>query len=83
MITILFFDISFISISIDTWFDSLNSFVLPLSKSFALFNILISFLFSFEVNKPSKNLIKILSAIEYIESNIQNIEAQRKDDPII
>ena len=32
----------------------------------------------FEVNKPSKILIKILNAAEYIKSNIQNIQAQKK-----
>ena len=36
-----------------------------------------------EVNKPSKILIKISSAVEYIESEIQNIEAPTRDDPII
>ena len=35
------------------------------------------------LNKPSKILIKILNVVEYIESNIQNIEVTRTDDPII
>ena len=36
----------------------------------------------FEVNKPSKIMIKILSVVEYIESDIQNIRASGIDDPI-
>ena len=36
-----------------------------------------------EVYKPFKILIKTLNAMEYIESDIQNIEALRKNDPII
>ena len=36
-----------------------------------------------KVDKPSKILIKISNAIEYIESDIQNTEASRRDDPII
>ena len=35
------------------------------------------------INKPSKILIKISNAGEYIESNIQNIDAPIGDDPII
>ena len=38
---------------------------------------------SSEVDKPFKILIKILSAKEYIESNIQNIKALRIDDHVI
>ena len=37
----------------------------------------------FEVNKLSKVLIRTLNAAEYIESDTQNIEAPRTDDPII
>ena len=40
-------------------------------------------LLGFEVDKPSKFSIKTLSAMEYIESDIQNIEAPRTDDHII
>ena len=40
-------------------------------------------LLCFEVDKPSKILIKILNVVEYIESNIQNIEAPTTNDPII
>ena len=36
-----------------------------------------------KVNKPSKILIKTSNVVEYLESNIQNIEAPRIDDPII
>ena len=36
-----------------------------------------------EVDKPSNILIKISSIAEYIESDIQNIEASKIDDPII
>ena len=37
-----------------------------------------------EADKPSKIFcIKTLNAAEYIESDIQNIEAPRTDDPII
>ena len=36
-----------------------------------------------EVNKLSKILIKTLNAVEYSESNVQNVEARRIDDPII
>ena len=36
-----------------------------------------------EVDKPSKILIKTLNAAKYIESDIQNIEAPKTDDPII
>ena len=42
-----------------------------------------SFLLGFEVDKPSEILIKTLNAREYIESDIQNIEAPRIDDLII
>ena len=38
---------------------------------------------SSEVDKPFKILIKILSAKEYIESDIQNIKALRIDDHVI
>ena len=37
----------------------------------------------FEVDKLFKILIKTLNATEYIESDIQNIETPRIDDPII
>ena len=46
--------------------------------SFVLMNLL-----DFEIDKPSKIPIKTLNAMEYIESDRQNIEAPRKDDPII
>ena len=36
-----------------------------------------------EVNKPSKYLTKTSNGVEYIESDIQNIEAPIIDDPII
>ena len=36
-----------------------------------------------EVDKPSKILIKTSNAVEYIELDIQDIEAPRTDDPII
>ena len=36
-----------------------------------------------EVDKPSKILIKMSNAREYIESTIQNTEELRKDDLII
>ena len=36
-----------------------------------------------EVDTSSKILIKTLNLVEYIESNIHNIESPRKDDPII
>ena len=35
------------------------------------------------VNKPSKLSVKTLSAAKYIELDIQNIVAPRKNDPII
>ena len=37
----------------------------------------------YEVNKPSKKLIKISNVAEYIISDIQNIKASKTDDPII
>ena len=37
----------------------------------------------FEVNKPSNFFINTLNAMEYIKYDIQIIEAQRIDDPII
>ena len=37
----------------------------------------------FEVNKPSKILIKTSSTMEYIESNIQITKEPRKNDPLI
>ena len=37
----------------------------------------------FEVDKLSKILIKTSNVVEYIESNIQNIETLTTDDPII
>ena len=37
----------------------------------------------FEVNKPSECLIKTSNAGEYIESDVQNIEAPRTDDHIM
>ena len=40
-------------------------------------------LLGFEVDKAFKILIKTLNAVEYIESNIQNIEVPRIDDHII
>ena len=40
-------------------------------------------LLQFEVDKPSKILIKTLSVVEYIESDIQKTKTLRKDDPII
>ena len=45
--------------------------------------ILIELLLGPEIDKPSKILIKISNAAEYIELDIQNIEAERIDDPII
>ena len=36
-----------------------------------------------KVDKPSEISIKISNSVEYIESDIQNIEAPRIDDPII
>ena len=36
-----------------------------------------------KADKTSKIFIKILNIAEYIESNVQNIEAPRTDDPII
>ena len=38
-------------------------------------------LFGYEVNEPSKILITTSHEVEYIESNIQNIETSRKNDP--
>ena len=40
------------------------------------------YVLGFEVDKISKILIKTLNATECIESNIQNIEALRVDNPI-
>ena len=40
-------------------------------------------LLRYEVDKPSKILIKISSTMKDIELNIQNIEAPRRDDLII
>ena len=40
-------------------------------------------LMGYEVHKPSKSLKKTSYATKYIESVIQNIEAPRKNDPII
>ena len=40
-------------------------------------------LLGFEVNNFLKILIKTSNAMEFIESDIQNIEASRTDDPII
>ena len=37
----------------------------------------------FEVDKPSKNLIKKSSAAKYTESDIQNTKTPRIDDPIV
>ena len=37
----------------------------------------------FEVDKPSKVVIKTSSPVKLIKLNIQNIEAPRTDDPII
>ena len=37
----------------------------------------------FEVNKPSEFFLKTSNAMEYIESDIQNIEVLRTYDPII
>ena len=36
-----------------------------------------------EVNKPSKFLIKTSNTTKYIESDVQNIEVPRTNDPII
>ena len=36
-----------------------------------------------ETDKPSKILIKTSNAVKSIESDIQNIETPRLDDPII
>ena len=44
---------------------------------------IIEYLLGFEVDKPFKILIKTSNATEYIELDIQNIEAPRTDDPII
>ena len=41
------------------------------------------FVLGSEVDKPSKILIKTLNALEYIKSDIQNIEEPRIDDLII
>ena len=38
---------------------------------------------TFEIDKPSIILIKILSAAEYIESDIQNAKARRINDRTI
>ena len=35
------------------------------------------------VNKPFEILIKTLNVVEYIESDIQNFEVLRKNDPIL
>ena len=40
-------------------------------------------LLGYEVDKPSTILIEIWNAMEYIELNIQNIEAPRTYNPII
>ena len=40
-------------------------------------------LLDFEVDKRSKFFIKTSNTIEYIESDVQNIEASSIDDPII
>ena len=37
----------------------------------------------YQVDKPFKILIKTLNALKYIESDIQNVEILRTDDPII
>ena len=37
----------------------------------------------YEVDKSYKSLIKTSNAMEYIESDIQNIEPPRTDDPVI
>ena len=36
-----------------------------------------------EINKPFIFFIKTMNAVEYIELDVQNIEALRIDDPII
>ena len=41
------------------------------------------FVLGSEVDKPSKNFIKTLNALEYLESDIQNIEAPKIDDLIL
>ena len=46
-------------------------------------NRYMNFLLDFEVDKPSKILIKTSNVAEYIESDIQNIDALITDDPII
>ena len=65
-----------------------------LSPSFRAFSLSIAFklipllhveatqVFGSKVDKPSEILIKTLNAIEYIELDIQNIEAPKIDDPI-
>ena len=40
-------------------------------------------LMKFEVDKPSKILIKTLNAMEFIKLNTQDNEAQGTDNPII
>ena len=40
-------------------------------------------LLGYDIDKLSKSLIKTSNAMEYIESDIENIEATRMDDPII
>ena len=40
------------------------------------------FVLGYEVDKLSQILIKTLNVAEFIESDIQNIEAPRTDDPI-
>ena len=46
-------------------------------------NFIISKLLGSEVDKPSKILIKTSTRVKYIESNIQNTEPPRIDNPII
>ena len=43
----------------------------------------VSLLLGFEVDKPSKILIKTLNVKKYIKSDIQTMEAPRTKDPII
>ena len=67
--------------------------MVPLKESLKLFKCLASScthmvfrlldLLGSKINKPSEILIKISNAAKYIESDTQNIEVPRIDDPII
>ena len=52
-------------------------------STFSLLLFGIHIFLGFEVNKPFKISIKISSTMEYIESDIQNIEILQIDDPIV